>query len=81
MSSSASRAGFASEAGGFGPDLSAEPPKQPDANTASRATTTSENRLIGFLDAEGLGKVPNAVARLFNASRCFATGGGVRAGL
>jgi hypothetical protein len=33
-------------------------PKQPDATTASRATTTSENRLIAILDAERLVKVP-----------------------
>jgi hypothetical protein len=34
-------------------------PKQPDATSASKATTSSESRLIGFLDAERLVKVSN----------------------
>jgi hypothetical protein len=75
MLSAASRAGFASEAE---PDLYAEPPKQPEATSASTTTTSSENRLIGFLDAERLGMVPPASHRLLLLPRTILLSGGRR---
>jgi hypothetical protein len=48
----------------FGGAEADDEPKQPDATSTSRATPSGENRLIGFLDAERLVKVPTTPHRL-----------------